>query len=106
MIEVFATILVVIAVILVVFASIGVVIAVFAKNKGPEFEIFFFSKIQKWYFFLTFSRFLNLHYNLRFQIVQIHCSFADICPRCCKIDLKEEAILVGHPVCMLILGFA
>ena len=48
MIEVFATImlviavnLVVVAVILVVFASIGVVIAVFAKNKGPEFEIFF-----------------------------------------------------------------
>ena len=48
MIEVFATILaviafivVVVAVILVVYASIGAVIAVFAKNKGPEFEIFF-----------------------------------------------------------------
>ena len=39
MIEVFATILVVIAVILGVFASIGVVSAVFAKNKGSEFEI-------------------------------------------------------------------
>ena len=45
MTEVFATILVVIvvilvvvAVILVVFASIGVVIAVFAKNKGPDFK--------------------------------------------------------------------
>ena len=25
----------------VVFASIGMVIAVFAKNRGPEFEIFF-----------------------------------------------------------------
>ena len=46
----FATILVVTAVILVLFASIEVVIAVFAKNKGPEFEIFF-SKIQKWFFF-------------------------------------------------------
>ena len=49
MIEVFATIFGVIAVILVVVAvslvevaSIGVVIAVFAKNKGPEFEFFFF----------------------------------------------------------------
>ena len=31
----------VLAVSLVVFASIGVVIALFAKNKGPEFEIFF-----------------------------------------------------------------
>ena len=48
MIEVFATILVVIAVILVVVAvivmvvaSIGEVMAVFAKNKGPEFDIFF-----------------------------------------------------------------
>ena len=48
MIEVFTTILVVIAVILVVVAvilvvvaSIGVVIAVFAKNKGPKFENFF-----------------------------------------------------------------
>ena len=48
MTEVFATILVVIAVILVVdavillvVASIGVVIAVFTKNKGPEFGIFF-----------------------------------------------------------------
>ena len=57
MTEVFATILVVIAVILVVVAvilvvvaSIGVVIAVFAKNKGSEFEIFF-SKIQKKDFF-------------------------------------------------------
>ena len=29
------------AVILVVVASIGVVIALFAKNKGPEFEILF-----------------------------------------------------------------
>ena len=28
-------------VIMVVVASIGAVIAVFAKNKGPEFEIFF-----------------------------------------------------------------
>ena len=67
MIEVFATIfvviaviLVVVAVILVVVASIGVVIAVFTKNKGPEFEIFF-SKIQKRYFFLTFSTFLILY---------------------------------------------
>ena len=41
MIEVFATIMVVIDVISVVFASNGVVIAAFAKNKGPEFEIFF-----------------------------------------------------------------
>ena len=48
MIEVFATILVgiavilvVVAVILVVVASISVVIAVFAKNKGLEFDIFF-----------------------------------------------------------------
>ena len=48
MIEVFVIILVVIAVILLVvavilvaFASIGVMIAVFANNKGPEFEIFF-----------------------------------------------------------------
>ena len=40
--------LVVVAVTLVVVASIGVVTAVFAKNKGPEFEIFF----QKRYFFL------------------------------------------------------
>ena len=39
MIEVF--ILVVVAAILVVFASIGVVIALFAKNKNPEFETFF-----------------------------------------------------------------
>ena len=84
MIEVFATIMVVIAEILVVvavilgvFASIGVVIAVFAKNKGQEFEIFF-SKIQKRYFFLTFSRFLILHQKITFQILQICCSFADI----------------------------
>ena len=69
MIEVFATILVAIAVILVavavilvVVASIGVVIAVFANNKGPEFEIFF-SKIQKRYFFPAFSRFLHLYYR-------------------------------------------
>ena len=54
MIELFASILVVIAVILVVVASIGVVIAVFAKNKGPEFEIFL-SKIQKRYFFLLLA---------------------------------------------------
>ena len=53
MTEVFASILVVIALrlvvvalILVLVASIGVVIAVFAKNKGLEFEIFF-SKIKK-----------------------------------------------------------
>ena len=53
MIGVFATILVVIAVILVVvvatlvvIVSIGVVTAVFAKNKGQEFEIFF-QKIKK-----------------------------------------------------------
>ena len=59
MIEVFATIFVVIAVILVVVAvslvvvaSIGVVIAVFAKNKGPEFEIF--SKNSKKVFFPCF----------------------------------------------------
>ena len=61
MIKVFATILVVISVILVVVAvilevvaSIDVVIAVSAKNKGPEFEIFF-SKIQKRYFFLLLA---------------------------------------------------
>ena len=77
MIEVFATILVVIAVILVVVASIGVVIAVFAKNKGPEFEIFF-QKFKKGIFFLAFSRFLDLYYELTFQILQICCSFADI----------------------------
>ena len=39
--EVFVTILVVAAVILGVIDSIGVVIAVFAKNWSPEFEIFF-----------------------------------------------------------------
>ena len=37
-------------VIMVVVASIGVVIAVFAKNKGPEFEIFF-RKFKKGIFF-------------------------------------------------------
>ena len=42
----------VIAVILVVFVSIGVVIAVFAKNKGLKFEIFF-QKFKK----IIFSRF-------------------------------------------------
>ena len=54
MIEVFATILVVIAVILVMVAvilvmvaSIGLVIAVFAKNKGPEFDIFFYKNSKK-----------------------------------------------------------
>ena len=56
MIEVFATILVVIAVILVVVASIGVVIAVFAKNKDPEFEIFF-QKFKKGPFFLLLADF-------------------------------------------------
>ena len=72
MIEVFATILVVIAVIsvvvaviLVVVASIVVVIAIFAKKKGPEFDIFF-SKIQKRHFFPPFSRFLHLYYRLTF----------------------------------------
>ena len=48
-----AVILVVVAVILVVFVSIGVVIAVFAKNKGPEFEIFF--KNSKKVFFQLFA---------------------------------------------------
>ena len=57
---VIAVILVVVAVILGVFASISVVVAVFAKNIGPEFEIFF-SKIQKRYFFLAFGRFLVLY---------------------------------------------
>ena len=73
----FATILVVIAVILVVVASIGVVIAVFAKNKGLEFETFF-QKFIKGIFFPAFSTFLHLHYKLTFQILQIRCSFADI----------------------------
>ena len=57
----FATILVgiivicvVLAVILVVFASIGMVIAVLAKNKGPEFEIFF--KNSKKVFFSCFQQ--------------------------------------------------
>ena len=69
MIEVFATILVVIA-------SIGVVIAVLAKNKGPEFEIFF--KNSKKVFFPAFRRFLHWYYKLMFQILQMRCSFADI----------------------------
>ena len=63
MIEVFATIFVVIAVILVVVAvslvvvaSIGVVIAVFAKNKGQEFEIFF-QKFNKGTFFSLLADF-------------------------------------------------
>ena len=41
---------VLVAVILGAFAQIGVVIAVFAKNKGSEYK-FFFSKIQRRYFF-------------------------------------------------------
>ena len=63
MIEVFATILVVIAVILVVVAvtlvvvaPIGVVIAVFDKNKGPEFEICF-QKFKKGTFFSLLADF-------------------------------------------------
>ena len=83
MTEVFATILVVIAVslvvvvvILVVVASIGVVIAVFAKNKGLQFEIFL-QKFKKG-IFSAFSRFLHLFYKSTFQILQICCSFADI----------------------------
>ena len=65
LIEVFATInvviaviLVLVAVILVVFASIGVVIAVLAKNKGPEFEIFF-QKFKKGIFFLLLADFFT-----------------------------------------------
>ena len=72
MIEVFATILVVIAVILVVFASIGVVIAVFAKNKGPEFEIFF-QKFKKGIFFLlleeTFTFTISKHFKFYKYVV-------------------------------------
>ena len=111
MIEVFATILVVIVVVLVVIAvilvvvavtlvvvaSIGVVIVVFAKNKGPEFEIFF-SEIQKRYFFPAFSRFLHSYYKLTFQILQIRCFLQISCHRLCKIIFKYEAISVGHPL--------
>ena len=55
--EIFATILVGIAVILVVVASIGVVIAVFAKNKGLEFEVFFFKNSKKGIFFSQLADF-------------------------------------------------
>ena len=68
---VIAVILAVVAVVLVVVASIGVVVAVFAKNKDPEFEIFL-QKFKKGIFFPAFSRFLHLHYNLMFQILQMH----------------------------------
>ena len=77
MIEVFVTILVVIVVILVVVASIVVVIAVFAKNRDTEFEIFF-QKFKKSIFFPAFSKFLHLYYKLTYQILHIRCSFADI----------------------------
>ena len=59
MIEAFATILVVVA-------SIGVVIAVFAKNKGPEFEIFF-QKFKKGIFFLLLADFFTFAINKRFK---------------------------------------
>ena len=86
MIVVFAIILVVIAVILVVVASIGEVIAVFAKNKGPEFEIFF--KNSKMVFISCFKQIPSQY------IVLLQISF----PRLCKINFKDEAISVGHPV--------
>ena len=76
MIEVFATILVVIAVILVVLASIGVVIAVFNKDIGPEFEIFF-QKFKKSIFFLLLADFLTCTISKCFEFYKYVVLFAD-----------------------------
>ena len=93
MIEVFDTTLVMVALILVVYASIGVVIAVFAKNKGLKFENFF-QKFKKGIFFSNLADFLTCTKRRHFKFYKLQIS----CPRLCKINFKEEAISVGHPV--------
>ena len=66
MIEMFATILVVVPLSLVVFASICAVIAVFAKKKGLEFEISF-QKFKKVNFFSLLADFSYCTKRLRFN---------------------------------------
>ena len=104
MIEVFTTILVVIAVILVVVAitlvmvaSIGVVIALFAKNKGQEFEIFF-KQSKKGILFLVLADFLTCTISQCFKFYKCVVLLQISCPRFYKIIFKDEAISVGHRV--------
>ena len=96
----FATILVVIAVILEVAASIGVVIAVFAKKKGPEFEIFF-QKLKKGIFFLFLADSFTFTISKRFKFCKYVVLLQISCPKLCKINFKEETISVGHPVYLI-----
>ena len=87
----------VVAVILVVFASIGVVIAVFVKNRGPEFENFF-QKFKKAISFQLLADSFTFTVSQRFKFDKYVVLLQISCPRLCKINFKEEAILVGHPV--------
>ena len=76
------------------------VVAVFAKNRGQEFEIFF-QKIKKGSFFSLLANFLCYTKRKRFKFYKYVVLLQISCPRCCKIDFKEEAISVGHPVSIL-----
>ena len=73
------------------------VVAVFAKNRCPEFEIFF-QKFKKGIFFLLLADSFTCTISSCFKFYKYVVLLQISCPRLCKIIFKDEAISVGHPV--------